>query len=72
MLITNKARKRMMDSNKWCKCSLITESNYILSDGSVIDIIRSETGRFYAKRDGKYWPGGIWILKAELEKDERV
>lgn len=63
----------MTNSPRWCKCSLITEGNYILSDGSVIDIIRAETtGRFYAKRDGKYWPGGIWILKAELEKDERV
>lgn len=62
----------MTNSPRWCKSYLITEGNYSLLDGTSLEIVQSRTGRFYAKRDGKYWPGGIWILKAELEKDERI
>jgi len=40
-----------------------------MADGTVVEVVGSKTGRFYAKADGKYQPGLIYRLRAELENN---
>lgn len=52
----------------WCKSKNvpITEGFYYSLSGEV-EVVRSTSGRFYAKRFGKYEPGLIYRLQNELE-----
>ena len=53
----------------WCKSHRvpITQGPYTLADGTPVLVVQAASGRFYATAGGRYVPGLIYRLRAELE-----
>jgi len=62
-----------MNLDEWCKSGQtpIMAGTYTLTDGTVVEVVRARSGKFYAKREGKYVRGLIWRLRGELESQTR-
>lgn len=53
----------------WCLSGAvpITPGNYAMDDGTKVTVKQARSGRFYAVVNGRYAPGMVWRLRAELE-----
>lgn len=59
----------------WCKSLSVPihEGNYVMRNGSVVNVVRSTKGQFYARNGaGEYVRGLIYALRDDLEAVARA